>query len=298
MRTQLDHLLLAHTHAVSGMTRELNPYTHPELLELSGPLTVQTESFHAEVDHIATMAAKGLEADVHTARYRLGNATAQIMEELQSEAEQEAEEKAAHLARSKDQGRGAQGDVVAAWEGAAAKGKGRRATRDERDVDAIIEAFEAKIRTMRGPFLASAELIDEGQALVARVRDETTTDVALLEKAFVRIVEMMDAIGYVHDQNLESQRFVDQFEELLHESRFVPLREEVLLKLQGWHAGQITSTMLMLHMEKLISKDQLAVEWFQREDSGGAGTTADEDEREKKKDAEAKIQEAVLGLGW
>ena len=140
------------------------------------------------------------------------------------------------------------------------------------------------------------------QELVARVRDEATTDVALLEKAFVRIVEMMDAIGYAHDQNLESQRFIEQFEELLHESRFAPLREEVLLKLQGWHAGQITSTMLMLHMEKLISKDQLAVEWFQgkeeQESPGSAGAVSNKVEHQKKKDAEAKIQEAVLGLGW
>lgn len=291
---QLKQLLATHAESVKAMEHETNPYTHPDLLGVGLPLVKATAGFHAAVARVSDMAGRGLEQDAATARYRLGNATAQIMAELQSEAEQEAAEKAARGARA----RGAD-PLAAQWEkDAARQGKGGRArTGDERDVDSMIEAFEARLRAMRGPYLPAAK-IEEGAALLARVHDEGTTDVALLERAFTRVVELMDEVGHAHDANLESQVFVEQFEELLHLSRFWPVRNEMMLHLQGWHAGKVTSTMLMLHIEKLIAADQLDVGWLDGGGSAAAQPAAKKKDDGAKAHAEAKIQEAVLGLGW
>ena len=201
---QLKQLLATHAESVKAMAAETNPYTHPDLLGVGMPLVKATAGFHAAVERVSEMAGRGLAQDAATARYRLGNATAQIMAELQSEAEQEAAEKAARGARA----RGAD-PLAAQWEkDAARQGKGRARTGDERDVDSMIEAFEARLRSMRGPYLAAAQ-IEEGAALLARVHDEGTTDVALLERAFTRVVELMDGVGRAHDGNLESQVFVE-----------------------------------------------------------------------------------------
>lgn len=213
--------------------------------EMQAALDLSTRTFHKSLRQMVSRHTKYIAEEGRVAEQRLNDLHKEIMSELETEV----------LEDSFNRDPKSASDTKALME--ASK------TQIEQ-LKHMLHNFEHKVRRIEQVAL-SPKKMKEWQKLL----EDTRSGAVDFEVGEKKMLELMNAaaVGALSKSRSDQNNVMENFETMLHEVKFSPVKRQLLDEMRGWETGKISVQEVLLDIQRRIKRGEVDSSWFMPERS-------------------------------
>ena len=225
--------------------RKIASNSNLDKAEMQAAIDLSTRTFHKSLRQMVSRHTKYIAEEGRVAEQRLNDLHKEIMSELETEV----------LEDSFNRDPKSASDTKALME--ASK------TQIEQ-LKHMLHNFEHKVRRIEQVALSTRKM-KEWEKLLA----DTRSGAIDFEQGEKKMLELMNAaaVGALSKSRSDQNNVMENFEMMLHEVKFSPVKRQLLDEMRGWETGKISVQEVLLDIQRRIKRGEVDSAWFMPERS-------------------------------
>ena len=246
-------LVARHNAEVKAILRDGNEPGQRHALNVK--LQESAKGFHQELRHMITRHTKYIISEGSVADQQLSALHKEIMAELQTEVMEDSYNRDPKSAA----------DTKALKEASASQIEGLKL---------MLHNFEHKVRAIEQIALSKKKFA-QWETLLKDTK-EGTVDFDEAEATMLKLMNEV-RIGPLTRKQQAKDSVLEQFENMLYEVKFSPVKRQILEELRRWENGSVSVQAVLLHIQKMIKHGEIDPDWFSGEQGDTPKTTRERD---------------------
>lgn len=222
---------------------------------LGTKLQTSAKEFNHELRHLLTRHTKYIIAEGSVADNQLSSLHKEIMQELQTEVMED----------SYNRDPKSMADTKALQEASASQIEGLKL---------MLHNFEHKVRAIEQVALSKKKFA-QWEKLLA----DTKAGAVDFDEAETTMLKLMNEakIGPLTKRQEDKNSVLEQFEAMLMEVKFSPVKRQILEQLRRWESGQVSVQSVLLNIQKMVKRGEIDPDWFNGEQGDTPQTQRERD---------------------